>query len=77
MLGLDAPKQELQASFELAAQQPMVKGFAVGRTIFGDTARAWFAGQISDETAVQQMTSHYQQLCQAWDDARAGAGETS
>ena len=75
VLGLDAPQEELQASFALAAQQSMVKGFAVGRTIFGDTARAWFAGQINDETAIQQMTSNYQQLCQAWDNARAASGD--
>ena len=35
VLGLDASEAELVKSFELAAAQPMVKGFAVGRTIFG------------------------------------------
>ncbi|NCW61960.1 MAG: DUF2090 domain-containing protein, partial [Rhodobacteraceae bacterium] len=40
VLGLDASEAELAASFAMAAQQPLVKGFAVGRTIFGDAARA-------------------------------------
>ena len=39
VLGLDAPAEELAASFALAARQPLVKGFAVGRTIFADAGR--------------------------------------
>jgi 5-dehydro-2-deoxygluconokinase len=35
VLGLDAPEEELAASFETAAGFDLVKGFAVGRTIFG------------------------------------------
>ena len=31
VLGLNAPEAELAASFALAAKQPLVKGFAVGR----------------------------------------------
>jgi 5-dehydro-2-deoxygluconokinase len=45
MLGLDAAESEL------------VRGFAVGRTIFGEPAQAWFAGRITDEQAKQQMRS--------------------
>ena len=41
LLGLDAPQAEIEASFELAARQPVCKGFAIGRTIFGAPARAW------------------------------------
>jgi 5-dehydro-2-deoxygluconokinase len=73
VLGLDAPEAELSASFALAAQQPLVKGFAVGRTIFGDAARAWLAGQISDVEAVAQMAERYARLCQIWDAARTDA----
>lgn len=71
VLGLDAPEAELSASFALAAEQPLVKGFAVGRTIFGDAARAWFAGDMTDDQAVAQMAERYQRLCQIWDQARA------
>jgi 5-dehydro-2-deoxygluconokinase len=75
VLGLDAPEDELAASFALAAKQPLVKGFAVGRTIFGDAARAWLQGQMSDAEAVAQMADRYTRLCRIWDDARAGAQE--
>jgi len=54
ILGLGAREAELAASFQLAAKQPLVKGFAVGRTIFGDAARAWMKGEMSDADAVSK-----------------------
>ena len=75
VLGLDAPEEELAASFALAARQPLVRGFAVGRTIFGAAAREWMAGRIDDATAVRRMTENYARLCQLWDRARAEAEE--
>lgn len=73
VLGLDAPQAELAASFAMAAKQPLVKGFAVGRTIFGDAARAWMKGEMSDADAVAQMAERYAALCDVWDAARADA----
>ncbi len=73
VLGLDAPAAVLAESFALAAAQPLVKGFAVGRTIFGDAARAWMAGEIDDTGAVAQMAERYATLCAVWDKAREGA----
>lgn len=73
VLGLDAPQNELAASFALAAKQPLVKGFAVGRTIFGDAARAWLKGEMSDLDAVAQMATRYADLCDIWDTSRAEA----
>lgn len=75
VLGLDAPEKELAASFAMAAKQPLVKGFAVGRTIFGDAARAWMKGEMSDAEAVSQMAGRFSGLCEVWDDARAIAHE--
>lgn len=70
VLGLDAPEAELGEAFALAARQPLVKGFAVGRTIFGDAARAWFRGEMDDESAVAQMAERFARLCRKWDEAR-------
>jgi len=70
VLGLDAPADELKASFALAAKQPLVKGFAVGRTIFGDAARAWLKGEMTDEQAVKQMAERYASLAATWDSVR-------
>jgi 5-dehydro-2-deoxygluconokinase len=75
VLGLDAPETELLASFKVAARFPLVKGFAVGRTIFGDVARRWMAGEITDIQAVEGMATRYDRLCGLWDAARSMAKE--
>ncbi len=74
VLGLDAPEEALAASFAEAARFPLVKGFAVGRTIFADAARKWLAGDLTDEAAVADMTTRFERLCRIWDTARAEAG---
>ncbi len=71
VLGLDAPVGELQKSFAFAAKYPLVKGFAVGRTIFGEAAQDWLAGRINDNEAVAVMTENYSSLCAMWDRARS------
>ena len=69
MLGLDAPAAELMAAFRIAKAEKRVKGFAVGRTIFADPARAWMAGTIDDATATAQMADRFAQLVAAWEGA--------
>ncbi|HEX5079825.1 MAG TPA: 5-dehydro-2-deoxygluconokinase [Geminicoccaceae bacterium] len=76
LLGLDAPPAELEASFARAARQPVCKGFAIGRTIFGAPAKAWMAGEIDDGTAVARMAETYAGLIRAWDRARGRAGSS-
>ncbi len=71
VLGLDAPIDALSASFAAAARHGLVKGFAVGRTIFADAARGWLAGQLTDAEAVDDMAGRYERLCRIWDAARA------
>ncbi|MBL4926483.1 bifunctional 5-dehydro-2-deoxygluconokinase/5-dehydro-2-deoxyphosphogluconate aldolase [Fuscibacter oryzae] len=71
VLGLDAPAEELAASLAIAARHDLVKGFAVGRTIFGDAARGWLAGTLGDEAAVEMMVQKYAGLCAVWDKVRA------
>ena len=75
VLGLDAPEADLSASFEVAAGFDLVKGFAVGRTIFGEVGRAWMTGKMSDAEAVSEMARRFARLCSVWDRARASARE--
>ncbi|MEO1701339.1 MAG: 5-dehydro-2-deoxygluconokinase [Pseudomonadota bacterium] len=70
VLGLDAPMDALGESFALAAKEPLVKGFAVGRTIFAEAAEDWLAGKITDDEAIDQMATRYRNLCDVWDQAR-------
>ena len=43
-----------------------VKGFAIGRTILVDVARAWFAGGTTDQAATNHMTEGFAALTQSW-----------
>lgn len=70
VLGLEAPMADLAESFRACAGVPVVKGFAVGRTIHIEPARAWLAGRITDAEAVDQMASRFQALVAAWEDGR-------
>lgn len=69
LLGLDAPLSDLVAGFAAAKTAKSVKGFAVGRTIFGDAARAWLDGRIGDDEAVAEMARRFAGLVAAWDGA--------
>jgi 5-dehydro-2-deoxygluconokinase len=73
VLGLEAPEEELAASFKVAATYPLVKGFAVGRTIFAEVARDWLNGEMHDAVAIAEMARRYTRLCEIWDAARLQA----
>ncbi|TGQ88861.1 5-dehydro-2-deoxygluconokinase [Mesorhizobium sp. M8A.F.Ca.ET.208.01.1.1] len=70
LLGLEAPQDELEAAFAATAKAPIVKGFAVGRTIFVHAAEQWLAGKMSDDEAVADMALRFEQLTEAWLAAR-------
>jgi 5-dehydro-2-deoxygluconokinase len=66
LLGLDAPQDELERGFAIAKSARTVRGFAVGRTIFGEAAKAWFAGTMSDDEAVADMAARFSALVGIW-----------
>ncbi|HKN28917.1 MAG TPA: 5-dehydro-2-deoxygluconokinase [Roseiarcus sp.] len=75
LLGLEAPEEDLAKAFAIACDCDLVKGFAVGRTIFAQPADDWFAGRIEDREAVDRMATSFARLCALWTDV-AGAGAT-
>jgi 5-dehydro-2-deoxygluconokinase len=72
LLGLSAPQEEILVGIAAAAPFRLVKGFAVGRTIFHDVAAQWLTGQIEDEGAVAALASNLKMLVDAWRLARHG-----
>ncbi len=66
LLGLDAPMEEIRSAFSLASASPVVKGFAVGRTLFAATAAEWLAERIDDQTAVKEMAERFRVLVDHW-----------
>lgn len=70
LLGLEAPQEELEAAFRATSGSPVVKGFAVGRTIFAEAAEKWLAGSITDDMAIADMAGRFEKLTEAWLAAR-------
>jgi 5-dehydro-2-deoxygluconokinase len=67
LLGLEASHDVLEAGFAAARSSRTVKGFAVGRTIFAESAKSWLAGTISDEDAVTDMVRKFGALVEVWE----------
>lgn len=75
VLGLEASEDALKTSFRIAAPHAVCRGFAVGRSIFGDAATRWFAGHMDDAQVVADVAARYAQLIAHWREARAGVAE--
>lgn len=71
LLGLEAPEEELVRTFETAVASPVVKGFAIGRSIFAQAAEEWLSGRIDDEAAIADMAARFGRLVAAWGTATA------
>ncbi len=70
LLGLEAPETELAKAFGHTKGQPLVKGFAVGRTIFVSAATLWLAGKITDYAAIDDMATRFGNLVEIWHKAQ-------
>jgi len=73
LLGSSAPHTALAGSFATAAPHKVIKGFAIGRTVFEEVARQWFCGVMDDDAAVNGMAERLAALVSAWRHARAQA----
>jgi 5-dehydro-2-deoxygluconokinase len=71
LLGQSAQTEALVAAFKAAAPFRIVKGFAVGRTIFAEPARAWLTGAIDDAEAIDVLAANFSVLVDAWRAAKA------
>ena len=63
------PTEQLASVFRAGRSASLVNGFAIGRTIFGDVAQKYFAKELSDDEAVEDMATIFSSLIQLWDDA--------
>lgn len=66
ILGLDASVDELRGGLRASAGFGECKGFAVGRTVFGQPSRAWLRGVIDDSEFISQAAANYRQLIAYW-----------
>lgn len=66
ILGLDAPEETFEKVFKASASAPLVRGFAVGRTIFGQPSADWLAGKLDDQQLVEAVSERYRRLITLW-----------
>ena len=66
ILGLDAPVEELETGFNATVGHDLIKGFMVGRTIFGKPSRDWLAGNIDDAGLISQIKANYHEIIELW-----------
>jgi 5-dehydro-2-deoxygluconokinase len=70
VLGLAAEADSLASAFRAAAPFELVRGFAVGRTIFAEPARRRLAGEIGDAETVAALAANLRAVVAAWRRAR-------
>ena len=77
VLGQAMEEEKLAESFSAAASEPLCRGFAIGRSIYGEPARRWLAGEIGDGDLVSSVAANYERMNTLWldRDARKGAAE--
>lgn len=66
VLGRAAGEDELAGSFAAAASEPLCRGFAIGRSIYGGPARRWLAGEIGDKELVSSVAERYGRMNALW-----------
>jgi len=70
ILGLAADADSLAAAFQAAAPYELVRGFAVGRTIFAEPARRRLGGELGEAETVAALAANLQAVVAAWRRAR-------
>jgi 5-dehydro-2-deoxygluconokinase len=63
LLGENRPFEELSETLNtIIDRYEKVKGFAIGRSIWGNAAEEWFKKSITDQDAVQEISGRFKQL---------------
>ena len=70
VLGKEADPNTISACFDAAQAEPLVKGFAIGRTIFAGAAQSWLADEITDSEARTKMNDIFKSMLESWDSAK-------
>lgn len=71
VLGQTAEPEALASALAAAAAEPGVRGFAIGRAIFGVAARTWLTGGIDDDELVGTVADRFNATIDAWTCSRS------
>ncbi|CAA9453374.1 MAG: 5-keto-2-deoxygluconokinase / uncharacterized domain [uncultured Rubrobacteraceae bacterium] len=71
VLGQAMEEERLAESFAAAASEPLCRGFAIGRSIYGEPGRRWLAGETDDEGLVSSVAERYGRMNALWQNRNA------
>ena len=71
VLGQALEEEKLVESFAAAASEPLCRGFAIGRSIYGEPGRRWLAGETDDEELVHSVAERYGRMNALWQSRNA------
>ena len=71
VLGQAMEEEKLAESFAAAASEPLCRGFAIGRSIYGEPGRRWLAGEIEDGELVSSVAERYGRMNALWQNRTA------
>ncbi len=73
LLGRGASDEKVDHWLRQAAPVEGMVGFAIGRSIWWDSLKAFLAGDLEREAAAEQIADNYERFIKVYDDAEAGA----
>jgi myo-inositol catabolism protein IolC len=73
LLGRGASDEKVDHWLRQAAPVEGMVGFAIGRSIWWDSLKAFLNGDLEREAAAEQIADNYQRFIKVYDDAEAGA----
>src|SRR5919199_207161 len=78
VLGQAVEGEKLAESFAAASSEPLCRGFAIGRSVYGEVARRWLADEMGDEELISSVATNYERMISLWQrrtehDPREGA----
>ena len=56
--------------FNSSQKEKLIKGFAIGRTIFSEAAKKWLNNEINDDNAKEIMSNKLKELVKIWVNSR-------
>jgi 5-dehydro-2-deoxygluconokinase len=71
VLGRGADDQKVNEWLKAGASVEGYKGFAIGRSIFWDSLKAWFTEEINREQAVEQISEKYRNFISVYKEAQS------
>ena len=70
VLGKDTDQEHMIDVFNATQKEKLVKGFAIGRTIFSEAAKKWLNDEISNDYAKDIMSNKLKKLIKIWENSR-------